>query len=54
MDAAARVKANPVALHVKLADNADNQDMTRIGNVTDNNLARIEEYKRVRAFLLGP
>ena len=52
--AAARAKANPVALRVKLADNADNQDMTRIGNVTEKDLARLEEYKRVRAFLLGP
>ena len=54
MDSAARAKDNPVALRVKLADNADNQDMTRIGNVTEKDLARLEEYKRVRAFLLAP
>src|SRR5690606_10810418 len=30
MDAAVRAKANPVARSVKLADNLDNQDMTRI------------------------
>ncbi len=54
MDAAARAKEILVALRVKLADNADNQDMTRIGNVTEKDLARLEEYKRVRAFLLGP
>ncbi len=54
MDAAARAKENPVALSVKLADNADNQDMTRIGNVTEKDLARLEEYKRVREFLLAP
>ena len=42
-----------MALRVKLADNADNQDMTRIGNVTEKDLVRLEEYKRVRAFLLG-
>jgi len=54
MDAAAQAKANPVALRVKLADNADNQDMTRIGNVTEQDLVRLEEYKQVRAFLLAP
>ena len=53
MDAAARAKANAVALRVKLSDNADNQDMTRIGKLTEKDLERIEEYKRVRAFLLG-
>jgi (p)ppGpp synthase/HD superfamily hydrolase len=41
-------------LRVKLADNSVNQDMTRIGNVTEKDLVRLEEYKRVRAFLLGP
>ena len=54
MDAAARAKRNPLALRVKLADNADNQDMIRISNPTEEDFARIEEYRRVRAFLLAP
>jgi len=54
MDAAARAKRNPLALRVKLADNADNQDMIRISNPTEKDFAHIEEYRRVRAFLLAP
>ena len=37
---------------VKLADNLDNQDMTRIAAPSDKDRARIEEYKAIRAFLL--
>lgn len=51
MDAAVRAKANSIARRVKLADNLENQDMTRIANPSDKDHARIEEYKRVRAFL---
>ena len=54
MDAAARAKRDPLALRVKLADNADNQDMIRASNPTEEDFARIEEYRRVRAFLLAP
>lgn len=54
MDAAARAKRNPLALRVKLADNADNQDMSRIADPTEADVARIEEYRRIRAFLLAP
>ena len=53
MDAAVRAKANSIARQVKLADNLDNQDMTRIDKPTAKDLERIEEYRRVRAFLLG-
>lgn len=52
MDAAVRAKANPIARRVKLADNADNLDMSRISNPTAKDLARIAEYKEIRAFLL--
>jgi hypothetical protein len=34
MDAAARAKANSIALRSRLADNAYNQDMTRIAKPT--------------------
>jgi len=54
MDAAARAKRNPIALRVKLADNADNQDMTRLGDPTDEDRERLAEYRRVREFLLAP
>jgi GTP diphosphokinase / guanosine-3',5'-bis(diphosphate) 3'-diphosphatase len=54
MDAAARAKRNPIALRVKLADNADNQDMTRLGDLTDEDRERLAEYRRVREFLLSP
>lgn len=54
LDAAARAKRNPLALRVKLADNADNQDMVRISNPTEKDFDRIDEYRRIRAFLLAP
>ena len=54
MDAAARAKGNALALRVKLADNADNQDMILTSDPTEADVARIEEYRRIRAFLLAP
>jgi hypothetical protein len=53
MEAAARAVANPIARVVKLADNTENMDMSRIPNPTEKDHARLEEYKRVRALLLG-
>lgn len=53
VDAAKRAAADPVALEVKLADNAENMDLSRISNPTDKDYARIEEYKAVRALLLA-
>lgn len=54
MQAAARAKANPIALVVKLADNAENMDLTRIPQPTDKDRARVREHEQVRAFLLAP
>jgi (p)ppGpp synthase/HD superfamily hydrolase len=51
-DAAARARQNPIARVVKLADNAENMDLTRIPNPTPKDLARLAEYKRVREILL--
>jgi len=51
--AAARAKADPIALSVKLADNAENMDMSRITRPTANDHARMKEYEQVRALLLG-
>jgi (p)ppGpp synthase/HD superfamily hydrolase len=53
IDAARRAAANPVAREVKLADNAENMDLSRIENPTERDFARLEEYKTVRAILLG-
>ncbi len=51
IDAAKRAAANPIARLVKLADNAENSDITRIKNPSEKDLARSEEYKQVRAIL---
>lgn len=52
MQAAARAALNPIARVVKLADNAENMDLSRIANPTEKDFARVEEYKQVRALLL--
>lgn len=53
MEAAARATENRVACTVKLADNADNMDISRIAHPTEKDFSRIQEYERVRALLLG-
>ncbi len=53
LQAAARAAANPIALAVKLADNADNSDLRRIPHPTAQDLARLREYASVRAYLLA-
>jgi (p)ppGpp synthase/HD superfamily hydrolase len=52
MAAAARAAANPLTRRVKLADNADNLDLSRIPNPTERDFARMREYARVRELLL--
>jgi len=52
IEAAARAAKNPIALRVKLADNSENMDLSRIANPTAEDAARLEEYKEVRALLL--
>lgn len=51
LDAAARAATNPIALAVKLADNAENMDLSRIASPTAKDFARLEEYKAVRKLL---
>lgn len=53
MDAARRAKSNAIARVVKLADNADNLDMTRIPAPSETDFARVGEYAAVRRFLLS-
>lgn len=52
LQAAARAAANGIALQVKLADNAENSDLSRISNPAARDYARLEEYKAVRELLL--
>ena len=53
LDAAMRAAADPVARVVKLANNAENMDLSRIPNPTDKDYARCREYEEVRAVLLA-
>ena len=53
IDAAKRAAANPIARVVKLADNAENMDLSRISNPTQQDYDRLEEYKRVREILIA-
>jgi len=52
LEAAARAAQNPVALRVKLADNTENMDLSRISNPSEKDFARLREYEEVRALLL--
>ena len=55
VDAARRAAANPIARRVKLADVADNMDLSRISKPIERDRARRAEYERVREILLrGP
>lgn len=48
-----RIKPNALATKVKLADLADNMNLTRVKNPTQKDYDRLEKYKAARAFLLG-
>ncbi|KUM51768.1 HD domain-containing protein [Rheinheimera sp. EpRS3] len=53
IDAALRASENEIARIVKLADNAENMDLSRIANPTDKDYARLKEYEKVREILIG-
>ena len=53
LDAAHRAAADKIGRKVKLADNAENMDLSRIQNPTTRDIARVEEYKAVREILLA-
>ncbi len=53
LQAAARAAANPIARTVKLADNTENMDLSRIADPTEKDFARLREYEKVRALLLA-
>jgi len=52
LEAAKRAAANPIARVVKLADLADNMNLTRISQPAEKDFARLEEYKKVRDLLI--
>jgi GTP diphosphokinase / guanosine-3',5'-bis(diphosphate) 3'-diphosphatase len=56
LEAAVRAAADPIAREVKLADNAENTNLSRISNPSARDYERVEEYRRVREVLLraGP
>ena len=51
VEAARRVAKNPLARMVKLADLAENMNLARIKNPTARDIARMEEYRAVKAIL---
>lgn len=53
MQAALRATKNDIALSVKLADNAENMDMSRLKAPTEKDFQRLEEHKEIRNFLLA-
>lgn len=46
-----RIKSNPIAQKVKLADLQHNSDLTRLNRVDSSSLSRIEKYKEAIKFL---
>lgn len=53
MDYVAKIKNDPIARKVKLADLRHNSDMTRLDTVTPYDIERAEKYKRAIELLLG-
>ena len=51
MDYVAKIKANPLARAVKLADLRHNSDITRLEHVDARTLARIEKYRQAMELL---
>ena len=51
MDYVAKIKENPIARTVKLADLRHNSDLSRIEAITEKDLERVEKYKRAIALL---
>jgi (p)ppGpp synthase/HD superfamily hydrolase len=41
-----RAKADPIGRRVKMADLADNSDLTRLASITERDRARLEKYRR--------
>ena len=48
-----RISQNSLATKVKLADLEDNMDLSRLSEVTDKDLERLEKYKKAKECLLN-
>lgn len=46
-----RIKENPLAKEVKMADLQDNMDLTRLNKITEKDLNRVEKYKKAYSIL---
>ena len=53
LDYVAKLKDNPIARAVKLADLAHNSDLSRIGEVDEETKQRLEKYKKATTLLEG-
>lgn len=51
MDYVARIKKNPIAREVKLADLKHNSDLTRLNEVAEKDLERFKKYKKAISLL---
>ena len=51
IEAARRAALDPLARIVKLADNAENSDLSRIQSPTEKDHERLEQYRQVRKIL---
>ncbi len=51
MDYVAKIKSNPIARTVKLADLRHNSDLTRLDEVSDAALMRVEKYRAAMQLL---
>lgn len=49
----AGIKENPIARRVKLADLRHNSDLSRLNEISEKDLARVEKYKQAIALLEG-
>ncbi len=54
MDYVRKIKENPIATAVKLADLKHNSDLTRLDTVDERALERCEKYKKAMAILQEP
>ena len=48
-----RAMSNPIGRRVKIADITDNLDVTRIGELAEKDMKRINKYKKALARLTG-
>ncbi len=51
LDYVAKLKENPIARAVKLADLAHNSDLSRIGEIDEETKRRLEKYKKAKDIL---